>query len=239
MCSGPKPNHKMIETKEEGDDPRWYTATTFSELIALNKEFIQGKLKTTPYHGGPLETDDKEFIGKLLQLHDYGLLSDNGQDTVCTYGGYTKEGVTSTMGKHKPAYYWDEERRGYLVFFVDLLENGILAESLVNQIINSNLVYSIYNFHTKEHTTNIKGEKFNLTRNRAALTKEALQKTKWRYHTNIPAILKPTHLLWNIENPILEHSIHFDVVLPEYGKGDLESMLIDMCKTVQNVKKYK
>lgn len=251
----PPPVPIDIETKYvEGDDgeaipvdPRWYRASNFSDLIALNKEFIKGKLSVTPYHFGPLETDDKKFKNKLLKLHEYGLLTDNGQDSNCTYGEYIKEGKTEVMGKHKPAYYVDEERHGYVDFFVDLVENEFMAVALAAQIMNSDLVYSIYDFYTKKTRSNIPTtEEYNVTRERAALTKEALQQTPWELHSNLPAVLEEKYLLWDDKHldSILKHTMKFHVILPEYCKGELESRLLKMCKEAakmgkDKIKKYK
>ncbi len=244
-----------IETKyvegDEGEaiavDPRWYRASKFSDLIALNKEFIKGKLPVTPYHFGALEATDKKFIRKLVKLHNFGLLTHDGQDSSCMYGEYIKEGKTEVMGKHKPAYYVDEERRPYLDFYVDLLENGVLAQSLIQQIINSPLIHSIYNFRTKETITNIsKTEDYNVMRERAALTKDALKETPWEFHTSMGAVIEEKYFLWHEKNmdSILKQTMHFAVALPDYCKGDLESMLLKMCKVAAKlgkgqVQKYK
>jgi hypothetical protein len=234
----PRPPSISPPEEEQEIDQRWFMSTKFSDLIALNKEFVKGLLPMTPYHFGPLETTDKKFIAKLLKLHEYGLLTTNGQDSGCEYGQYVKEGVSDVMGKQ--AYYFDEERRAYIDFHVDLLENNFLAESLLQQIVNSGLIYTIYNFHTKVTTSNIpKTEKYNLTKGRASLTKETLKETKWDYSTNMSPIFKLEQMLWDEKkiDPILKHTMFFAVALPDYCKGDLESMLIRMCEIADKIGK--
>lgn len=219
-------------------DARWFQATNFEDLLALNIEFIKGKLLKTPYHDGPLETNDKKFINKLVQLNKFGLLTHDGQTTECEYAGFIEQGKTDVMGPSKPAYYYDEEGRGYLSFYVDLLENVELAISLLDQLKYSGLIYAIHNFQTNTQESNIKY--FNLTRDRSNLTKQTLLETKWRDYTNLRSPMD-RKLLWDEENidPILENTIHFTVALPDYCKGDLESMLLKMCRVAKKTGKLK
>lgn len=215
-------------------DKRWYTATKYKDLISLNKEFIKGKLRATPYHFGALEIHDKKLMDRLLKLHHYGLLTHNGQESNCEYGTYLPKGP----------YFYDEEQRGFVDFYVDLLENEFLAAFLAREIKASGLIFNIYNIRTDTQETNIPtGTKFNLTRGRTSSTRETLAEKKWDNTTNMPSNLKRQHVLWDLANAdrILSHAMHFSVILPDYCKGDIESMVLEMCEMANKngkVQKY-
>lgn len=54
-------------------------ATDFSQLCALNRQFLLGKIPETPYHCGPIEDETRPLVNGLLKLHDFHLLTDNSQ----------------------------------------------------------------------------------------------------------------------------------------------------------------
>ena len=97
----------------------WQEVQNFDDLIILNSEFIKGELKETPYHLSPLESTDPIFNSKLLELHRYGLLTHDGQDTQCTYGEYINDTWINNRGEKQGQWWVDEERRGYLSFYIE------------------------------------------------------------------------------------------------------------------------
>ena len=210
-------------------DARWDDAKSFKDLIVLNKEFINGKLDQTPYHGGPLEHGDDELKRKLVQLHDYGLLTVDGQDATCKYGYCTTTAFYSHKNRSKQTYYIDMEQRPYLSFYMDLVENESLANSLLQQIQASDLMFVMDNIATNDHVTNLKkGSHYCVTRYRYGLDKTALHTQKWFMSTSVPENVLQYY--WGDAAPILEKTMYFDVAMREYGKGDLESILLDMCR---------
>jgi hypothetical protein len=226
-------------------DERWLEVTNFHELLILNAEFVRGELPRTPYNYGSIEASSPKFINKLVKLHEYGLLTTDGQEPTCKYGAYDKGGEDSkipfdTVGP----FYYDEERKGYLHFSVDMKDNGPFVNSLFKLIDKSNLIYLTYNPYRQRYITSLlDGESYNVTRFRLGETKEELEEAEWKYRTNIHIIpdedlLRPMGLWGYPEiDPILENCLHFDVALPNYCEGDLEGELLDMCKEIGG-KKY-
>lgn len=97
------------------DNQRWYEASTYREVLDLNRAFIRGELKTTVYHGGPLCDETTPLIPNLLSLHDYGILTHAGQP-------HQDDGPFFTDYK-PPALQWSQWRqRPYLDFLVPRTE---------------------------------------------------------------------------------------------------------------------
>lgn len=61
------------------DNEAWYEASTYREVLNLNKAFIRGERKTTVYHYGPLNEETTPLISNILRLHEYGFLTHGGQ----------------------------------------------------------------------------------------------------------------------------------------------------------------
>jgi hypothetical protein len=221
---------------EPGLDARWFHATKYSELLALNREFVEDKLYETPYHATPMQHGDKELRGKLVQLHQYGLLTECGQEALCEYGQKAPAGG-----------YYDMEQRPYLSFYVDLQENRFLAEFLLEQLKASELKYVAYNFETNAHCSNIttKDSPYFVTRERYSKNKATLCERKWRNVTHLPYDsiddIELDDLLWyhGHSQEILCHTMYFAVAMLEYGKGDLEAVLLEMCSQACKIGKVK
>ena len=215
-------NNYVVGTKYF--DPRWVYCRNYTDLLKINKEFVEGIIKSTPYQCGPLDNPSPELVKNLIKLHQYGLLTVNGQESVCIGGkmNYRKE-------------WYDVEQRGYLDFHVQY--NDIkLAESLLRYIKQTDLVYIVVDMNTGNTITNLSNEikRYNVTRDRSNKNKETLKITPWRYYTNINYYTRPSDLLWcfdeNTEiNKILKNTVFFSVAMPEYGKGNLEEIILDMC----------
>ena len=220
-------------------DSRWYEVQNFHDLIILNSEFVEGKLKETPYHSGPIESDDSVFKSKLYRLHQYGLLTHDGQDTECVYGEYIPQTWVNRQGQQEGKWWVDEERRGYLSFYIDLEQNKKLYKKMLKGLRKSNLLYTSYNFKNNETITNFR-ESVNLTRDRVHKDKNLLDKQIWHLYTNMQPMHDPNRLLWPFIpeiNEILKKCAHFDIALPDYCKGDLEKQLIEICQN-SGAKKY-
>jgi len=61
----------------------WDQIETFDEALKLNIEYLEGKRKSTPYHGAPIYDVD---MSKLIYIHKNGrILTINGQSNECEY----------------------------------------------------------------------------------------------------------------------------------------------------------
>lgn len=230
-------------------DPRWYEVTNYSDLLQLGAEYVTGILSETPTYGKALTVEFPGYRQKLLQLHKYGIYTVDGQESWSRHNFYTETRCFPEQNQEHKVWV-DDEQKGYLCFFVDLIENGKLAESLCRQLSQSNLHYSYYNFITKETTTNIHNELGSVivTRCRYNQDPNELANTKWINYTYIHAVMGSKECLSYCydatSKSILEHTMYFSVAVPKYSEGDLESQLLDMCKTADGkiytfcVKKY-
>jgi hypothetical protein len=230
-----------VEELQEDIDCRWYQVKTYDDLLKLNIEFINGKIERTPYHWGPLHTSSQQLIDNLVELHHYGILTVNGQESLCNYNIY--QPGRPNIEKLISGYDYDilmkdhwtsVEQRGYLCFYVNI-DNIELAKSLIEQLHHNdkNLIYKI--IQNNKIITNMpeQDKKFNLTRISKSLTPET-KNNLWEYCTNFWRNSKDICdwgfiTCFHIEK-ILENTIWFEIALPEYGKGNLEEILLDMCK---------
>ncbi len=89
---------------EDDLDLEWSKCENFKNLLHTNKKYIQGKINASPYYLGPLDDPSPRLIENLLKLHDYGLLTVDGQESKCVYGEISDE------------EFFDQEQRGYLHF---------------------------------------------------------------------------------------------------------------------------
>ena len=53
----------------------WKVCEDFDQLIELNRKFLKGDIKSTPYHLGPIDTETAPLVQDLLRLHDFKLLT--------------------------------------------------------------------------------------------------------------------------------------------------------------------
>lgn len=61
----------------------WDQIESFDDAIKLNIEFLEGKRKSTPYHGAPVYDVD---MSKLIYIHKNGrIITINGQSNECEY----------------------------------------------------------------------------------------------------------------------------------------------------------
>lgn len=164
----------MVEKVKKLD---WTNVGNYDELLSVNLDFIHGKLRCTPYHGGPLVDPSQELINSLDQLHRYGFLTVNGQETVSKRHECTETTYFSQQGT-----WYEIEQRGYLEFhididsFVDNNNNNVIAK-FIDEIKKSNLIYRILDMRTSKMETNIRGY-FSLGQHRSNKTEKKTQYNK-------------------------------------------------------------
>src|ERR1700761_7066180 len=72
----------IMSLREPGDKaPRqpWARADTYSQVLDLNRRYLQGSLSTSPTYCGPIDEETLPLVSGLLQMHDYGFLTTNSQ----------------------------------------------------------------------------------------------------------------------------------------------------------------
>jgi hypothetical protein len=127
----------------------WRNIKTLEEFFYCNKEFIKGNIYGSCYHLGPLCEDSLPLVPDLIQLHDKGFLTTDGQGSLLTYDKYIP----------KMNYFLSAEQRPYLEGFI---KNKYIDDILkyINDF-NSNTIEDredkiMYIIHTKnENITNI------------------------------------------------------------------------------------
>ncbi len=224
----------------------WDNVENYDELLSLNLNFINGLLRATPYHGGPLVDPSKELIVGLDQLHRYGLLTVNGQEAMSKRVECT-DTATFLLGKNLEQGSWYEiEQCGYLEFhididsFVDNKNNNVVTE-FIDKIKGSNLIYRILDMRTSKVETNMRGY-FSLGHHRLNKKEIKLNSTKWTNNIGIHEHAEPRYCYWNTfnkkdyfsyaPNRLLKKTINIILTIPEYGIGNLEEIIINMCKKI-------
>lgn len=248
----------FLTEQKTGLDKRWFEVKTYSDLIRLNIEFIQGKISMTPYNSQPVSNYTDKMFRILISLHQHGILLVDSQKSMCKYGEFTvKTGnsseVNTLFSKSKSKqilpeddseismsednkYWTDVEKRSYLSFYVDLSTNKKLVKSIINQIQDSNLIFRAYNFIKSTTYTNINvDETIPLKRERFSKRREDLIKAKWNTITELPRRAQPKELLWNdfeASKPILFKSMHFILAASNFCEDNLEEILLTICTRV-------
>ena len=204
---------------------KWKRVKTFDDLVRVNATFVRGKLKLSPYSCGPLMPDSLPLVPNLLALHQFGLVTTNGQSNECRYDQLTRGGDR----------YFESEQKPYIRFTMLKSEAGT---KLISELMDSDrFIIIVTDGTTEEVETNMAEsiEKYNVTRDRSsAATLKELKEIPWREFTNLwrrPGYLEddwPNHIV----DFLRDTAVSVDVAMKEYGKGDLESELLQICQAV-------
>ena len=57
----------------------WDNASSYSQLLHLNRHFLEGTMGFTPYYAGPIDKETRSMVPSLLRLHDYGFFTVSSQ----------------------------------------------------------------------------------------------------------------------------------------------------------------
>ncbi len=200
----------------------WKHVKTFDDLVRVNAAFVRGDLELSPYSYGPLNRDSLPLVPNLLALHQLGLVTTSGQSNECIYG-------QSTDWKD----YFDSEQKPYISF--TMLKTDAGTKLICELMKSDNFIIKVTDSTTEEVETNMPTEKYNVTRDRSAEALDKLVESPWREFTNLwkthPGLLEndwPDHIVGFLR-PV---AVSVDVAMKEYGKGDLESELLTICRAV-------
>ena len=203
----------------------WKHVRSFDDLVRVNASFVRGELQYSPYSCGPLMPDSQPLVPNLLALHQFGLVTTNGQSNECKHGRLTRCGDN----------YFDSEQKPYLCFTMLKSEDGT---KLINEVLNSDrFVMKVTDSKTGRVDSNMSTsiKRYNVTRDRSAPSLDKLVETPWREFTNLwrndpdlPEDSWPDHIAHFLQ----DKAVCVDVAMKVYGTGDLESELLTICKAV-------
>lgn len=203
----------------------WKHVRSFDDLVRVNASFVRGELQYSPYSCGPLMPDSLPLIPKLLALHQFGLVTTNGQSNECKYGQPTRSGDK----------YFDSEQKPYLCFTMLKSEGG---RKLIKELMDSDkFVVKVTDSETDQIDSNMSTsiKRYNVTRDRSAPSLDDLVETPWREFTNLrrhdpdlPEDDWPRHIV----DFLHDIAVCVNIAMKVYGTGDLESELLTICKAV-------
>ena len=176
----------------------WDEVETIQDFFYCNMKFISGELPATPYHHGSLAKDSIPLSDDLLKLHEYNVLTVDGQGSLIDKNKKVGHDIVSV------------EQKPYLSCFLEKKYKEQLIEFFENKI---HLMYIIQEYG-KQTITNITNKRCNVTR-----TKKNKDKT-WNLCTN----LWTDHCFMDSFNETFyEHEFLFDKVFEEYIYVDIAS----------------
>jgi hypothetical protein len=153
----------------------WKKIKTIEELFYCNKEFIKGNIYGSCYHLGPLHEDSLALVLDLIQLHDNGFLTVNGQGPLLIYDSH----------KTNKNFFVSIEQRPYLEGYI---ENKYI-EDILKYILNfnSNMTEDkiFYRIYTKDKTITNIDKIHNVTREKSYHTIEQKNDMIWETPTNL------------------------------------------------------
>lgn len=224
---------RIIEFTSETFNTIWNTRD-YGQLLYLNKLFIKGVLPATRYHRGPLNADSVLLARKLLQIHDYGLFTTDGQGPVHETGHNVKSGL-----------FWEDQQKPYIIFYVTRFtpEVATLLRTLMS---NPKLVCIIGSVKEQTYYSNTLQRSYNVTRGReSTISADAVQSQPWELYTNLHSNAEVYNV--HLSPPLLQEITEYEVHLAglEYadnsnteGVVDVEQALLDAIQASGMSPKY-
>ena len=68
-----------IQAEMNNRNAPWIAVQEFTELLVLNRKFLQGEILETPYYCAPIDEETLPLVEGLLKVHDLGLLTYSSQ----------------------------------------------------------------------------------------------------------------------------------------------------------------
>lgn len=174
----PRLNGEYVQSKATNAEINLATklfneAKTYTGVLRLNTLFIKGTLKATPYHGGPLEIDSQKLINDLIQLHEYGLLTHNGQ-----------AGWHGCALRSDPSEWFATIQKPFLTF---LMPKSSFATRLMNVLkTNPKLILRVIDGAGPRVVYSSQTDPYLLTRYKVAPNLMAIEKEAWTDYTAQP-----------------------------------------------------
>ena len=173
------------------NDLKWQNAADYAAAIHLNRSFLRGETRSTVYHCAPVYSETLPLVKGLLRLHDFGILTFEGQPQLQE----KPELVEDDDGK---TFWYGRKQRAYLSFLLPRLGGPISSASLqtfcdlllqhpsiVTQIVDDSIGRT-----PRSASANIRSntaeERYPLTLERTASTADELQQAEFEVFTGIP-----------------------------------------------------
>ena len=166
-----------------GIEAMWAAARTLRELLALNIDFVEGRVGGTPYHLGPMVGDAD--MGDIVDLHRLGVLTIEGQGGLRVAGEWVPKTWTLRDGTKQGQWFADEQQKAYLTFFIPRAKEAAL------DLLKAKTVWFQTDISTGAMSTNCDKDRYTVTRGRSAKRKEDLPTIKWTADTTLVAVPDP------------------------------------------------
>jgi len=187
---------------------------TFEDLIEYNLKFLNGEIKETFYHCGPVDEETIPLLDNLKKINRFGFLSINGQPGLLEYDIYS-DYVSNYVDTEQKS--WIE---GYMIFGL----NSIKLELFLSK--NPDIYYNCCVYPLGTYNTNLPSEYYNITRERE-------KGEKWNEYTNIPNEYIEIDTDYDNINKILLETHNFNITFKEFGpQNSVEKLLIDFFGTL-------
>lgn len=161
-------------------ETRWSEVKNYADLLQTNADYVRGYISSSPYCNGSVQVDNPTALGKLYELHKYGILTSLCQEARCHYGQYI-DAEWEENGIKKGKWFEDLEKRNYLCFYVNLMKNADLATSLLARLQDSDLIFTGVNLSNDTIYTTIPPANvgINLVQVKTSLHREKLEGAPW------------------------------------------------------------
>ena len=164
----------------------WSCVSTMEELFYCNKEFIKNNLTESFYHYGRLAIDSRPLANNLLELHDRGVFTYDGQGSVMIYDKWINNKWTNFDGKKCGRWFTSIEQKPYLDCIIKKkYANNLLKylEKINKDLLDDKIKYIICG--EKETVTNIDEIIYNITRSKTYKKLSQKNTAEWYYGTNL------------------------------------------------------
>lgn len=210
---------------------------SYRDLQDVNILFLQGVLKKTPYHYGPIDDETIPLLEKLVTINDLGFISVMGQPALDEI-----KFVDRTWERNGQIYgnWW------YHVQQKSMIE-GYLPKAYVEEFIDfmsnqPDYYYRIYDIQIEKGWFGSKSivlpvlhnampqQWVNITRDQVSKDASNLHEADWEDHTNIPSDMSPPFDFRgypNIENIMIPYTVKVVITSKEYNSGSVEDVLLD------------
>ena len=182
-------NNMISLIKANGhSDPQfvWENVETMEELFYCNKEYIKNNLSESFYNYGKLAIDSLPLANYLLELHDKGVFTFDGQGSLINYDKWIDKEWINHEGEKCGKWFYSVEQKPYLMCIIkkkivdELLK---YLQNINNNILNDKINYIMIGDNIK--FTNIKKMKYNVTRTKTYKKMSDKNTSEWQYGTNL------------------------------------------------------
>ena len=98
----------------------WPHARNFNNLTRAGHGFVTGKVKSTPWHGAPLDPESVSLASTFAQLHEQGVLTIESQPGHCNRDEQKKSYLTGFLpSKHAHELDAALRRKGIVTYFYE------------------------------------------------------------------------------------------------------------------------